>query len=376
MQKFPNSLNDIKIKPFSGMTISELTAVLEHISGEKDNTYRAKQIFSWICRGSLSFNNMTNLPQALRSDLQNQTLVRGSILKKKLIDPDGTIKLVLELCDGAVIETVLLAAENNRRIACLSVQAGCPMGCVFCKTGFMGFLRNLEAFEIADQFLFLSDELAEQSKIKQIELRISHIVIMGMGEPLLNINPLRKVLEILCDPAGFGISKRKICISTSGIYKGIIDLAENGPAVELAFSIVSAREELRRSLMPGTINDPLSSIKKALILYKEKQGRRLTLETVLLGGINTTSEDARALLAFAADLDLTVNIIPWNPAENLFFNGKKLCRPETREIQNFSRLLKESGLRVTQRYRRGRSINGACGQLGETLRNLSYITDE
>ena len=347
------------------MTIPELTEALENICSGKNNAYRAKQIFSWICRGSLSFDTMSDLPQSLRTSLEKYACIRGSKQKKRLLDPDGTNKLVLELHDGKCIETVLLPAGNGRYTACLSVQAGCPMACVFCKTGSMGFLRNLETWEIADQFLFLAGELAEQSKALQKEFRISNIVVMGMGEPLLNISPLRKALDILCDPLGFGISKRKIIISTSGIYNGIVDLAENGPLVDLAFSLVSAREELRRSLMPGTINEPLSKIKQALVLYKKKQGRRITLETVLLGGINTTSEDAKAIITFASGLDATINLIPWNPVDKLLYEGKKLFRPETAEIQNFSRLLKEGGLRVTQRYRRGRSINGACGQLGE-----------
>ena len=364
MQKLQNCLNVINSKPFSGMTIPELTIALENITEEKNYAYRAKQIFSWISRACLSFDNMTNLPQSLRSYLANHALVCESIVKKKLIDSDGTIKLVLQLTDGALIETVLLAGKNGHYSACLSTMAGCPMGCVFCKTGTMGFLRNLETSEIVEQLLFLSVELREQSILQQQQNRISHIVVMGMGEPLLNITPLRKALEILCDPLGFAFSKRKITISTSGIYNGIVELAEKGPAVELAFSIVSAREELRSSLMPGIIKEPLSKIKQALLLYQKELGRRITLEIVLLRGINTTGEDVRSLLDFSENLDITVNLIPWNPVENLFFEGKKIQSPKTLEIQNFSRLLKEGGLRVTQRYRRGRGINGACGQLG------------
>jgi 23S rRNA (adenine2503-C2)-methyltransferase len=356
------------------MTLPELTAALEKIPGG-EAPYRARQIFSWIARGARSFDAMTNIPGDLKKNLAGWAPIRGSKVRKKLEDRDGTVKLVLELAgstesdsaessteslNGAAIETVLLEAETGRFTACLSTQAGCPMGCVFCKTGSLGFLRNLSASEIVEQFLFLSDELA----LKPGPPRISRIVVMGMGEPLLNLRALRRALTILCDPLGAGLSKRKITLSTSGICEGILDMAENGPEAELALSLVSAREDLRRRLMPGTAKYPLAELKEALLQYQKKQGRQITVEMVLLGGINTGPEDAGALLDFAKNLDMAVNLIPWNPVKNLCFEGKALHRSGEKEMAHFTRMLEQGGLRVTRRYRRGQGISGACGQLG------------
>jgi 23S rRNA (adenine2503-C2)-methyltransferase len=353
------------------MSFSELSAALENFGEQKIPPYRVKQIFSWIVRGAVSFDEMTNLPLPLRAELQEAFTIRGSRIAESLEDRDGTVKLQFTLKDGAAIEAVLLASprenqepgsaeSSDRFTACLSTQVGCPMGCVFCKTGSLGFFRNLDAAEIVEQFLGLSS-LARK---KQEAERISHIVVMGMGEPLLNLPALRKALEILCDKNGFGFSKRKITVSTSGIYQGILDMAENGPEAELALSLTIARESLRERLMPGTAGSSLSQLKDVLKRYQKKQGRRVTLETVLLGGINTTAEDARLLAEFAGDLDAVINLIPWNPVEGLCFEGKSLREPAAEEIENFRNMLEKSGLHVTRRYRKGRAVCGACGQLG------------
>ena len=358
------NITEIKKAPLSGMLIPEIAAALNLVPElDKPAPYRAKQIFSWIKQGALSFTEMTNLPQAFIKTMEDHFVVRGSVVHKKHTGTDNTIKLVIKLSDGVFIETVLLPSasekdlqKNGHFTACLSTQAGCPMGCVFCKTGSMGFFRNLNCSEIIEQFLFLNDELKEN--------RISNIVIMGMGEPLLNLPALRKALEILCGKPGFGISKRKITISTAGIRNGIIDIAKNGPETELAISVASAREELRSVLMPGTVEYPLSELKEALIIFQETTGRQITVETVLLGGVNTGNEDAKALINFAKNLDAVINIIPWNPVSKLRFNNKKLQQPAANEIKNFIDMLKAGGLNVTQRYRRGSGISGACGQLG------------
>jgi 23S rRNA (adenine2503-C2)-methyltransferase len=353
------------------MSFSELSAALENFGKQKIPPYRVKQILSWIVRGAVSFDEMTNLPQSLRTELQEAFAIRGSRIAESLEDRDGTVKLQFALQDGAAVEAVLLASprenqeadsaeSSDRFTACLSTQVGCPISCVFCKTGSLGFLRNLDASEILEQFLCLSGLVRK----KQEAERISHIVVMGMGEPLLNLSSLRKALEILCDKNGFGFSKRKITVSTSGIYRGILDMAENGPEAELALSLVTAREALRERLMPGTAGNSLSKLKEALKRYQKKQGRRITLEMVLLGGINTTDEDARLLAEFAGDLDAVINLIPWNPVAGLCFEGKSLREPARDEIENFRDMLEKSGLKVTRRYRRGRGVCGACGQLG------------
>ncbi len=317
-------------------------------------SFRAGQIFKWIAKGAVSFDEMTNLSLDLRKDLQNRFTVYSSTISKKLEDEDGTVKLQLALQDGLHIEAVLLSDGDGRRTACLSTQAGCPVSCIFCKTGTLGFRRNLKASEIVEQFLYL----------KSIHTDISNIVVMGMGEPLLNLNELRQAVSIICHPEGLALSRRRITVSTSGIIDGINEMALHGPEVRLAVSITTADEDLRNRLMPSNKNNPLPLLKEALLHYQKQQDRRITLEAVLLGGINTRQEDIDALVSFAKGLDCIINLIPWNTVPGLLFEGKPLCEPRNLEVDTFLRQLERRGLNVTRRYRKGRHISGACGQLG------------
>jgi 23S rRNA (adenine2503-C2)-methyltransferase len=322
---------------------------------------------------------MTNLGKGEREELSRRFSLRSTFPGNRLDDPDGTVKLQIVLCDGAGIEAVLLRDREGRGTACLSTQAGCPMGCVFCKTGALGFARNLAAGEIVEQFLHLRELRGRGLKeggLREGELKESgagensnntdnpdNIVIMGMGEPLLNLGELRRALAVIMDPGGLGFSGRRITVSTCGLSRGIRDLADLGPPIRLALSLTSAREGLRKALMPGAEALPL--LKKALLYYQEKTGLRLTLEAALLGGINTGAEEARAFRHFAQGLDAVVNLIPWNPVEGLRFRGEALREPSPAETEAFVRLLRDEGLKVTRRFRRGRGVRGACGQLGE-----------
>jgi 23S rRNA (adenine2503-C2)-methyltransferase len=321
--------------------------------------FRAKQIFRWIAGGARSFGEMSDLPLALREDLDRRFLIYSSAVTARLEDPGGAaVKLQIRLRDGVKIEAVLLADGGKdgppRYTACLSTQAGCPGGCVFCKTGSLGFLRNLDSPEIAEQFLFL----------RALVPGVSNVVIMGMGEPLLNLGELRRALSVLTAPGGLALSPRRITLSTSGVAAGIRDLADQGPPVRLALSLTTADEELRQKLMPIGRANPLPALKDALRYFQRRGGGRLTLEAALFSGLNTRSADAAALIAFAEGLDAVVNLIPWNPVEGLEFEGKRLKEPSRTEIEDFTRRLKQGGLKVTRRFRRGRSIGGACGQLG------------
>jgi 23S rRNA (adenine2503-C2)-methyltransferase len=326
--------------------------------------FRSKQIFTALARGIPSFGEISSLPLALRNELEVRFRLRSSAVSARLEDRDGTVKLQILLEDGLKIEAVLLAAprggEKNgpeaggRRTACLSTQAGCPAGCVFCKTGTLAPARNLSSAEIVEQFLH----------IRSLCPGIDNIVIMGMGEPLLNLGELRKALAVLTSPRGLGISQRRITLSTCGIAGGIRDLAGGGPGLRLALSLTAADEELRRRLMPITRSNPLGDVKEALRYYQRIRRRRITLEAVLLGGINTRREDAQAMARFARGLDTVVNLIPWNPVEGLCFEGKPLKEPEEGEAAAFARELESLGLKVTRRYRKGRGVAGACGQLG------------
>jgi 23S rRNA (adenine2503-C2)-methyltransferase len=317
-------------------------------------SYRADQIYQWICGGASSFDQMLNLPLSMRKDLAEQYRLYSGTTSAELDAPDGTVKLQITLEDENKIEAVILTDGGDRRTACLSTQAGCPAGCVFCKTGSLGFKRNLTAREIAEEFLFLRQKAPD----------ISHIVIMGMGEPLLNLDELRKALVFICDEKGLNISKRRITLSTSGIAAGIHDLADKGPNIRLAVSLTTAREDLRELLMPVTRSNPLPALRESLVYYQKQTRNRVTLEAVLLGSVNTTAADADAMAEFAGGLDVIVNLIPWNPVEGLLFDGRPFRPPSAKETVSFAGMLEKRGLKVTRRYEKGREVSGACGQLG------------
>ncbi|MCL2599832.1 MAG: 23S rRNA (adenine(2503)-C(2))-methyltransferase RlmN [Treponema sp.] len=364
----------------SGMSLEELTGLVS-----PQPRFRAMQVFKWIASGVSTFDQMGNLPLPLRQEFAACCLLRPRTTVTRHRGSDGTVKLAVELADGTCIEAVLLAdtsapnskapdsgasASGTRYTACLSTQVGCPAGCVFCKTGSMGFVRNLDSAEIIEQFLLLRAEAESLSpkapapKGSPAELPVSNIVVMGMGEPLLNLGPLRKAVSVIGDSRGIGFSHRRITVSTCGVSAGIADLADNGPPVRLALSLTTADESLRRRLMPFTEKQPLGEVKDALLRFQRQGGGRVTLEAVLLGGINTRAKDARDMAGFARGLDATVNLIPWNPVKGLEFEGRALREPAVAEVESFSRQLKALGLNVTRRFRRGRGVMGACGQLG------------
>lgn len=314
--------------------------------------FRGMQIFKWIARGADSFDTMTNLSKEVRASLSEKAVLRSSSISQVLKDPDGTVKLQITLRDGRAVETVLLTDRDGRKTACVSCQAGCAMKCAFCRTGQLGFARNLEPEEIVEQFLFLEAECGT----------LDNIVFMGMGEPMQNLPAIRKAVAVLTHPDGRNLSARRITISTCGIVKGIYDLADNGPHLRLAVSLTTADEQLRSQIMPVNLANPLSELQKAIAYYAEKSGKRVTLEAALMRGQNTGSENARKMIQFAQGINVNINLIPWNPVEELPFS-----EPDAAEIRNFTALLENAGLNVTLRTRRGEKIGGACGQLGKTL---------
>jgi 23S rRNA (adenine2503-C2)-methyltransferase len=330
---------------------------------------RASQIYKWIARGVSNFDQMTDLSSSLREELKSRFRLYSSAVDSRYEDAHGgsAAKIAVALEDGLKIESVLLQDGKSRYTACLSTQAGCPAGCVFCKTGSLGFSRNLTAAEIAEQFLFLrmaAGETASKEADGKSGHAVDNIVIMGMGEPLLNLTELRKAVSFFTDSAGINFSKRRITVSTCGICDGLFDLADNGPYMRLALSLVTADEPLRRRLMPIAAANPLDKIKQALTAFQGKSGGRITLELPLLGGVNTRGEDAVSVAQFAKGIDTVINIIPWNPADGLAFEGKPLREPEKKETEDFVKQLESRGLKVTMRHRKGRGIMGACGQLG------------
>lgn len=313
--------------------------------------FRGLQIFKWIGSGITSFAQMTNLSKDVRQMLSEKAVLRSSKVTQTLKDPDGTIKLQITLSDGRAVETVLLTDKEGRKTACVSCQAGCAMKCAFCQTGTLGLARNLTPAEIVEQFLFLEQECGH----------LDNIVFMGMGEPMMNLEGIRKAIAVLTDKRGRNLSGRRITLSTSGIIKGIYDLADNGPNIRLAVSLTTANEDLRTELMPVNKGNPLPELRKAIDYYAKKSGRRVTLEAALLAGKNTDKESAEKMISFAKGIDVNVNLIPWNPVATLPFT-----EPSNSEVHFFVNYLEKAGVNVTLRTKRGRKIGGACGQLGKT----------
>lgn len=320
-----------------------------------DEAFRSRQLYQWICKGVEDFSLMATLPLELRERLaEKYGNLRSSTVQKELEDPDGSLKLQIRLRDGAAVECVLLEDIEGRKTACLSCQVGCPMGCAFCKTGTLGFLRNLGPDEIMEQFYHL----------KHRRGAISNVVFMGMGEPMLNLEAVRKTIAILSDPEGLHMSLRKITISTCGIVPGILDLAEHGPRVRLAVSLTAADDEMRSELMPVNKSWNLAALQKALIRYQEMTGERVTLEAVLTGNRNAGLEAAQALIRWVKPLKSQVNLIPWNVVPDLPFT-----QPSRAQVEAFTAALEKAKVVTVQRMHRGRGVMGACGQLGDTLRS-------
>lgn len=332
--------------PLTGLTPEEICSALS-----LKTTFRGSQIYQWIGKGATSFEAMTNLDKQMRQDLSQKACIYSSTVSEVLRDPDGTVKLQITLADGMAIETVLLTDKEGRKTACVSCQAGCAMKCAFCQTGQLGLGRNLTAGEIIEEFLLLEKEAGT----------LDNIVFMGMGEPMMNLDAIRKTVAILTDKNGRNLSARRITLSTSGVIAGIYDLADNGPSLRLAVSLTTADSDLRTLLMPVTIGNPLPELKKAISYYIEKTGQRVTLEAALLSGKNTGKESARRLIEFASGLDVYINLIPWNPVPGLAFET-----PSPVECNDFVEYLERAGLNVNLRTRRGTKIAGACGQLGRS----------
>ena len=334
------------------MQLIPLSALLpDEICSELDLSpaFRGKQIFKWVSLGAESFDAMTNIPKDLRADLQQKACLRSSCVNQVFKDKDGTVKLQIKTGDGLLIETVLLTDIEGRKTACVSCQAGCAMACAFCQTGHLGFARNLTAAEIVEQFLFLEKECGT----------LDNIVFMGMGEPMLNLEAIRKAIKVLTHKDGRALGTKRITLSTCGITKGIYDLADNGPKIRLALSLTTADPDLRERLMPVTKTNPLHEVRKAIDYYAQKSGRRVTLEAALLGSTNTGKESAARMIEFARGVDVNINLIPWNPVKTLPFE-----EPTQKECDDFVKQLEAAGLNVTLRRRRGAGVNAACGQLG------------
>ncbi len=313
-------------------------------------SFRGKQLFQWLHQHSVeSFEEMSNLSKELRSSLkETYGLPYQSKIVQKAISSDGTVKFLLEYPDGAQIETVLLQDGKGRKTICISSQVGCPVGCTFCSTGTMGLRRNLLAGEIVEQFIRCKQEFGQPS----------HIVFMGMGEPLLNIPQVAQAIAILHHTEGAMISLRRMTLSTCGLPKPLEEWISEGPAIKLALSLHSAVTQTRNTLIPPHGGSDLPRIRELLLNYQNQGGKRITLEYLHLPGVNDTKEELTALTKFCKGLSVLVNIIPWNPVAELPYRA-----PTKAELSRLTQQLSGMGLHATTRMSKGMDIAGACGQL-------------
>ncbi len=317
--------------------------------------FRGKQLAEWLYqKRARTFDAMTNLPAAFRDALSaNHTIGWPEVVSTYSAD-DGTAKFLVEYADGNRVECVLLPYEDRAGV-CLSSQVGCAAGCVFCATGAMGFTRNLTPGEMVAQALVAEDRLVTQSS--SATTRLSHVVFMGMGEPLWNLENVIQAVYLLNEEMKIGM--RGITVSTVGIPPAMRTLAEEKLQITLAVSLHAGTEEVRRQLVPVARKYPMESVFAAADRYFDLTGRRVTYEYVLLGGVNDTKEEATALAAWLRGRPAHVNLIPWNPARSI----SEFKAPHREAVARFRNVLESVQIPVTQRFERGRGIDAACGQL-------------
>ena len=334
------------MKTLAGMSLNELELLAESMHATK---FRAKQIHNWIYTKSVaSIDEMTNLSKNFREELKKEYVVTDTKIKVKQVSKDGTIKYLVEYPDGECVETVLMRFDNRANLtACVSSQVGCAVNCSFCATGKGGYKRNLNYKEIIEQVLTIQRDTG---------LKVTNIVFMGQGEPLLNLDNVLGALELFNND--FQIGARRITISTSGIIPGIEKLAGEDLQSTLAISLHAPNHELRKKLMPIENKYNLSDLKVALKNYIEKTGRRITIEYILIHNFNDTPKVAAELAYYLKDLKCNINLIPYN---SVIENDYK--KPNQTDIMKFKYLLEHSGKKVTVRLERGADIDAACGQL-------------
>ncbi|MDR1963357.1 MAG: 23S rRNA (adenine(2503)-C(2))-methyltransferase RlmN [Planctomycetaceae bacterium] len=319
--------------------------------------FRVRQVRRWVfARKTTSFDEMTDLSKETRQLLTEQF---GSVLQGKELtryrSGDSTEKLLIEWQDGERIECVLLRDDRNHRTACISTQVGCAMGCVFCASGKDGFVRNLSRGEILEQLLRLNSLLPQHE-------RLTHVVVMGIGEPLLNLDALLSALDEVTDSDGLDLSVRRVTVSTVGIPSGIRNLADSvvrgGKSYKLAVSLHAPNNQLRTQIIPQNRFSGIENILNATDDYFKQTGRRVTFEYTLIDRLNDQPEHARQLIHLLRNRTAIVNVIPLNPVPDLEFRT-----PPAQTVQHFVEQLQAGGLQVKVRLRKGDQINAACGQL-------------
>ena len=328
------------------MTQQEIGAVLKELG---QPAFRAKQVFSWLHKGVTSYEQMSNLPKALRDVLaEKYPLNAPKVVRKQESKKDGTIKYLWQLSDGNCVETVLMRYHYGNTV-CISTEVGCRMGCAFCASTIGGLVRKLEPYEILDQVLFTQVDSGQP---------ISHIVLMGIGEPLDNFDNVMRFLELVNHPDGMNISMRHISLSTCGLVPMIDKLAEKKLQISLAISLHGPNDETRNKIMPVNKAYPIDELLAACHRYYAATSRRIHFEYAMIDGLNDRECDAKELLRRLKGLQAHVNMIPLNHVE------ESPLKPSSRQaVQRFQKILEDGGIPATVRRTLGGDIDASCGQL-------------
>ena len=328
------------------MTLPEMTACFKEMG---QPTFRAKQVYSWLHKGVRSYEEMTNIPQALREKLQQTNpLFAPKVVREQESKLDGTIKYLWQLADGNCVETVLMRYRYGNTV-CISTEVGCLMGCAFCASTLGGLVRRLEPHEMLDQVLFTQIDSG---------LPVSHIVLMGIGEPLDNFDNVLRFLELVNSEEGMNISMRHISLSTCGLVPKIDELAKHKLQISLAISLHGPNNEKRSRVMPVNKAYPIEELLAACHRYYDATGRRIHFEYAMIDGLNDTEEDAKELLRRLKGLGAHVNLIPLNHVEESPF------QPSSKKaVARFQQILEDGGITATVRRTLGGDIDASCGQL-------------
>ena len=328
------------------MTLPELSACLKEMG---QPAFRAKQVYTWLHKGVRSYEEMTNIPQALRAVLAEQfPICPPQVVRKQESKKDGTIKYLWKLSDGNCVETVLMRYHYGNTV-CISTEVGCRMGCAFCASTLGGLVRKLEPFEMLDQVLFTQVDSG---------LPVSHIVLMGIGEPLDNFDNVMRFLELVNSPEGMNISMRHISLSTCGLVPKIDELAKRKLQLTLSVSLHAPNDEIRNQIMPVNKAYPTEELLAACRRYYAETSRRISFEYAMIDGVNDTEAAAKELLRRMKGLPAHFNLIPLNHVE------ESPLKPSTKTaVARFQKILEDGGIPATVRRTLGGDIDASCGQL-------------
>lgn len=331
--------------------ISEDT-LKEHLIAWGEPAYRARQVFNWIYQqGCRDFPQMTNISKSLRQKLEDTFVIQLPAIKSRTRSRDGSIKYLFEVKGGAQIESIWMPDSDRRKTLCISSQVGCRLACSFCLTGTLGLRDQLQAGDILGQYMAVLDDLGEENAV-------TNIVMMGMGEPLDNYQPVVDAVRLLISPEALRFPTRKVTLSTSGLVDRLADFGREGLQVNLAVSLNATEDVTRDVIMPINKKYPIDSLIRCLKHYPLKKGRRITIEYVLLQGINDSLEDARRLAKLLSGFPSKINLIPFNPHP-----GSPYKPPADKQVLEFQNYLTAKHFSVFVRRNRGTDILGACGQL-------------